>query len=99
MDGEPLYIAALAGAQQDQKQRDQGGFVIITTAAENALLDIHDRKPLVLRLELAKEWLDPATASERAFEIIKQDVGHQAISTGILLKVPWGISTTKPRND
>ena len=30
------------------------------------MVDIHDRRPVVLHPELAREWLDPATPKERA---------------------------------
>ena len=33
------------------------------------MVDIHDRRPVVLTPELAREWLDPATPKERAEQI------------------------------
>lgn len=33
------------------------------------MVDIHDRNPLVLLPEHAREWIDPDTSSERAQEI------------------------------
>lgn len=30
------------------------------------MVDIHDRRPVTLSSELAREWLDPATEKERA---------------------------------
>ncbi len=33
------------------------------------MVDIHDRKPLVLAPEHAREWVDPETSPERAAEI------------------------------
>lgn len=30
------------------------------------MVDIHDRRPVVLSPDLAREWLDPATPAERA---------------------------------
>lgn len=44
---------------------ERDGFVVITAAADQGLVDIHDRKPLVLSPETAREWLDPATIDER----------------------------------
>jgi putative SOS response-associated peptidase YedK len=40
--------------------------VIITADSAGGMLDIHDRRPVVLSPELAREWLDPATPMERA---------------------------------
>lgn len=37
------------------------------------MVDIHDRRPVVLTPDLAREWLDPATPKERA----EQRVVHQ----------------------
>ncbi|WP_434695149.1 SOS response-associated peptidase family protein [Pseudomonas sp. Z1-14] len=48
---------------------DQDGFVIITADSAGGMIDIHDRRPVVLRPELAREWLDPATPKERAEQI------------------------------
>ena len=45
--------------------------MIITAAADQGMVDIHDRKPLVLAPELAREWIDPATTAERAEEIAR----------------------------
>lgn len=33
-------------------------------------MDIHDRRPVVLEPDLAREWLDPATPKERAEQIV-----------------------------
>lgn len=34
------------------------------------MLDIHDRRPIVLSAELAREWLDPATPAQRAEQML-----------------------------
>jgi putative SOS response-associated peptidase YedK len=43
--------------------------VIITAGSDQGMVDIHDRKPLVLAPEHAREWVDPETSPERAAEI------------------------------
>nr|WP_315446616.1 SOS response-associated peptidase family protein [uncultured Pseudomonas sp.] len=50
--------------------RDDDGFVIITADSAGGMLDIHDRRPVVLCAELAREWLDPATPVERAEQML-----------------------------
>lgn len=70
-DGAPLYFAALAEVHQDIEPSERDGFVIITAAADQGLVDIHDRKPLVLTPEVAREWLDPATSLDRAAAIVE----------------------------
>lgn len=71
-DGLPLYFAALAQAHPGLEADPRDGFVIITAAADQGLLDIHDRRPLVLAADTAREWLDPATTVERAAAIVQQ---------------------------
>lgn len=51
-EGEPLFFAALAEVHHDVEPDERDGFVIITAAADQGLLDIHDRKPLVLTQRL-----------------------------------------------
>ena len=70
-DRGPIYCAAIGqfpvgGAAP----RDDDGFVIITADSAGGLLDIHDRRPVVLSAELAREWLDPATPKERAEQLV-----------------------------
>lgn len=55
----------------DDEPADHHGFVIITADAEGGMVDIHDRRPVVLSPELAREWLDPATPPERAEQIVR----------------------------
>lgn len=71
-DGGPLYFAALAEVHQSIEPDERDGFVIITAAADEGLIDIHDRKPLVLPPELAREWIAPSTSPERASAIVEQ---------------------------
>lgn len=71
-DGEPLYFAALAEVHEGIQPDERDGFVIIIAAADEGLLDIHDRKPLVLLPEVAREWIDPDTAPGRAEEIVSR---------------------------
>ncbi|MEF0146159.1 SOS response-associated peptidase family protein [Pseudomonas guariconensis] len=68
---EPLFFAALAEVYEVLESDEQEGFVIITAAADEGMVDIHDRKPLVLTPELAREWIDPSTTAERAEEIAR----------------------------
>ncbi|MHA4936841.1 SOS response-associated peptidase [Pseudomonas aeruginosa] len=70
-DGSPILCAAIGQFPGlDDEPADHHGFVIITADADGGLVDIHDRRPVVLPPELAREWLDPATPPERAEEIV-----------------------------
>ncbi|HHM8714334.1 TPA: SOS response-associated peptidase [Pseudomonas aeruginosa] len=72
-DGSPILCAAIGQFPGlDDEQAEQHGFVIITADAEGGMVDIHDRRPVVLPPELAREWIDPATTPERAEQIVLQ---------------------------
>lgn len=65
----PMFFGALAQVSLGLEPNEGDGFVIITAASDQGMVDIHDRKPLVLTPEHAREWLDPGLAPERAQEI------------------------------
>lgn len=66
-DGSPILCASIGQLPgPDEGTGEHDGFVIITADAQGGMVDIHDRRPVVLTPELAREWLDPATPKERA---------------------------------
>ena len=70
-DGEPALCAAigrLPDAGEGPGEHD--GFVIITADSAGGMVDVHDRRPVVLTPKLAREWLDPATPKEHAEQIV-----------------------------
>ncbi|MBH4232742.1 SOS response-associated peptidase family protein [Pseudomonas aeruginosa] len=70
-EGSPILCAAIGQFPRlDGAQDERYGFVIITADAEGGMVDIHDRRPVVLSPDLAREWLDPATPPERAEQIV-----------------------------
>ena len=94
-DGGPLYFAALAEVHQDIEPDQRDGFVIITAAADQGLIDIHDRKPLVLAPALAREWIDPATSPERAAQIVE----HGCMPAAEFRWYPVGKAVGNVRNE
>jgi putative SOS response-associated peptidase YedK len=46
--------------------------VIVTAASDKGLVDIHDRRPLVLSTSAVLAWLNPDTTSEQAQDIAKE---------------------------
>lgn len=68
----PMFFGALAQVSIGLEPHEGDGFVIITAASDQGMVDIHDRKPLVLSPEHAREWLDPGLAPERAEKIAKE---------------------------
>jgi putative SOS response-associated peptidase YedK len=77
-DGAPCFFAAIGQYPQDGREpRESDGFVIITADAEGGMVDVHDRRPVVLAPDLAREWLDPATTPLRAEQLLLHQ-GRQA---------------------
>ena len=71
LDGAPIFCAAIGQLPDaDEGPGEHDGFVIITADSAGGMVDIHDRRPVVLTPELAREWLDPATPKERAEHIV-----------------------------
>ncbi|MDB5980924.1 MAG: protein of unknown function, family [Pseudomonas sp.] len=70
-DRAPILCAAIGQyPTNDREPQAHDGFVIITADSAGGIVDIHDRRPVVLSPELAREWLDPATPKERAEQIV-----------------------------
>jgi putative SOS response-associated peptidase YedK len=73
-DGEPMFLAALTSIMRDEDAVAPGaGFVIVTSAADEGLVDVHDRRPLVFSPLTAKRWLDPAASGEDLDKLVKTD--------------------------
>jgi putative SOS response-associated peptidase YedK len=86
-DGAPIYMAALArvpatdapkgepkgeskGESKDQA-RSANGFTIVTADAGGGLVDVHDRRPVVLSAADAALWLDPALPAGQAEQLLR----------------------------
>lgn len=70
-DGAACLAAAIGQFPAgDREAGEHDGFVIITADAQGGMVDVHDRRPVVLSPELAAEWLDPATPKERAEQLV-----------------------------
>mgnify|MGYP004709158275 FL=1 len=68
---EPLFFAAIGKAPFDDPHGHEG-FLIVTAAINKGMVDIHDRRPLVLNASAVREWLSEDTSPERAEEIAKE---------------------------
>ncbi|MCU6339093.1 SOS response-associated peptidase family protein [Enterobacter quasiroggenkampii] len=69
-DGQPLFFACIGSAPYDRGDENEG-FVIVTAAADQGLVDIHDRRPVVLTPEAAMAWMDQTTSSAHAQELAR----------------------------
>lgn len=67
-DGQPIFMAAI-GSTPFERGDEAEGFLIVTAAADQGLVDIHDRRPLVLSPEAAREWMRQEISGKEASEI------------------------------
>jgi len=70
-DGNPLMLAAI-GKPPFENVNDQEGFLIVTAAASEGLLDIHDRRPLVYLADAARKWLSENLNCKEAEDIARE---------------------------
>lgn len=69
----PIFLAAISRLHPDALDApEDDGFVILTAASAKGLVDIHDRRPLVMTRKASLEWLAPDTTPERA-EVLAHD--------------------------
>lgn len=70
-DRSPTLCASIGQLPDPDKGcGEHNGFVIITADSAGSIVEIHDRRPVVMPQELAQEWLDPATPQERAEQMV-----------------------------
>lgn len=67
-DGEPVFMAAI-GSTPFERGDEAEGFLIVTAAADRGLVDIHDRRPLVLSPQAARAWMRQDAGGKEAEEI------------------------------
>lgn len=65
-DREPFFMLALANFGPFKAHQAESGFVLITADTSGGMVDIHDRRPVVLNAADAATWLDPALSTEQA---------------------------------
>jgi putative SOS response-associated peptidase YedK len=70
-DRQPLFMLALANFGRFHDNPAEAGFVLVTDDAAQGMLDIHDRKPLVVDARDAELWLDPALSPEQALQLAR----------------------------
>lgn len=67
--GEPMFFAALAQVHTGIEPHEGDGFVIITDANDAGMVDIHERRPVVLSPADAREWLESDLPAGRAMQL------------------------------
>lgn len=69
-DGAPLFMAAITAWQPGKDDDVEHGFAIVTDASAGGMVNIHDRRPVVLAPDAAREWALPDTDIETALELL-----------------------------
>lgn len=64
-----MFFAAIA--ELPSPEHEGGGFALITAASDQGMIDIHDRRPVVLRPDVANEWLHPGLLPEHAEDLLR----------------------------
>jgi putative SOS response-associated peptidase YedK len=67
----PMFLAAITNYRPDKEPTEGTGFVIVTAAAEAGLVDVHDRRPVVLAPEDAQIWMDNDFSPEQAEQLAR----------------------------
>lgn len=73
-DRQPMYFATIGQFERcgGLETRAGDGFVVITADSDAGMLDIHDRRPVVLSAECTAHWLDPELPPKEAEEIARE---------------------------
>jgi len=69
--GTPLYLAALTDHDPDKPDHDGTGFVLVTDAPTGGMVDVHDRRPVVLTPDNARSWMDLDLSLEQAENLVR----------------------------
>lgn len=68
-----MFFAALAQVHSGLEPNEGDGFVIVTTASDSGLVDIHDRRPVVLSPDEARKWVEPGLSRDHAEFILLEN--------------------------
>ncbi len=71
----PLFFAGVCRAERDQPLP---AFVIVTCAAAADIGHIHDRMPVMLTGNAARDWLAPDANIAQVLSRARRDIGYQA---------------------
>ncbi|EOG1022821.1 MULTISPECIES: SOS response-associated peptidase [Klebsiella pneumoniae complex] len=92
-DGQPIFMAAI-GSIPFERGDETEGFLIVNAVVDQGLVDIHDRKPLVMTPEVARELMWQDVTGAEAVEI----AGDGAISTDHFSWHPVSRTESKVKN-
>jgi putative SOS response-associated peptidase YedK len=71
-DGAPMFIAALTGRKLELEDQKYGaGVALLTTESAGGMLDVHDRRPIVLTAADARIWMDLSRPKKEMAEFVR----------------------------
>ncbi|UAW99483.1 SOS response-associated peptidase family protein [Halopseudomonas nanhaiensis] len=72
-DNQPMFFAAIGRFERglSAPSPETTGFAIVTADSEGGMLDIHDRRPVVLAPAVARRWLDPGLDAAAAEDLAR----------------------------
>jgi putative SOS response-associated peptidase YedK len=86
---EPIFMAAIGNFGPFKEHKAEAGFAIVTDDAVGGMLDVHDRRPIVLRPEDALTWVSKDMSADEAAEFLRiasrptEDFEWHRVSTAV----------------
>lgn len=68
-DAAPLYLAGLSSASPGREVHEGDGFVLVTAASADGMVDVHDRRPVVFDVQGVRAWLEAGLSAEGAAQL------------------------------
>jgi putative SOS response-associated peptidase YedK len=93
----PIFMAGLTNFRPDVEQTVETGFVIVTEDSGAGMVDVHDRRPVVLEPEDALRWMNPDTSVEEASHIAQ--IWSVPTEEFIWWKVDRSVNRADPNNN
>jgi putative SOS response-associated peptidase YedK len=90
-------MAGLTNFRPDVEQTVETGFVIVTEDSGAGMVDVHDRRPVVLEPEDALRWMNPDTSVEEAAYIAQ--IWSVPTEEFIWWKVDRSVNRADPNNN
>jgi putative SOS response-associated peptidase YedK len=90
-------MAGITNYKLYAQQEVETGFVIVTQDCEGGMVDVHDRRPVVLEAEDAWRWMDVKTPVEEAAHIAQSR--SLPIAEFVWWKVDRAVNRADPNND
>lgn len=69
-DKKPIFMAAITAWEPNKDHDPAHGFAIITDYSAGGMVNIHDRRPIVLTPEAALEWISNDTSPSAVIELL-----------------------------